>query len=53
MRYNKTATWNTRVDENFDKKTRELAEELGWRLPEYIRMAVDSFNKRMEPDEIR
>jgi hypothetical protein len=53
MRYNKDRTWNTRVDENLDKKTRELAHELGWRLPEYIRMAVENMNKRMEPDNLR
>jgi|TARA_R110000851_G_scaffold199470_2_gene350547 hypothetical protein len=48
MSYTKSRSWTQRVNEKLDDDTRAIADELGWKLPEYVRMAVEILNKRME-----
>ena len=43
--------WTTKVDDTLDSETRAIAQELGWKLPEYVRMAVEILNKRMNVAE--
>mgnify|MGYP003670152051 FL=1 len=47
MRNTKNIQWTTKVDDTLDSETRAIAQELGWKLPEYVRMAVEILNKRM------
>jgi len=48
MRNIKNKAWSIKVSDILDCETKEHAGEIGYRLPEYIRMAVEILNKRMK-----